>query len=42
MDSFGKHVHHAEQISFRQCVTFCEHLQPKGSQTRFQPTEAKS
>ena len=31
MDSLDKHV-----------VTCCEHLQPKGSQTRFQPTEAKS
>ena len=31
IDSLDKHV-----------VTCCEHLQPKGSQTRFQPTEAKS
>ena len=31
MDSLDKHV-----------VTCCEHLQPIGSQTRFQPTEAKS
>ena len=31
MDSRNKHV-----------VTCCEHLQPKGSQPRFQPTEAKS
>ena len=31
MDSWNKHV-----------VTCCEHLQPKGSQTRFQPTEAKN
>ena len=31
MDSLDKHV-----------VTCCEHLQPEDSQTRFQPTEAKS
>jgi len=35
-------VHHVEQISFRQCVTFCEHGQLKGWQQHFQPTEAKS
>ena len=29
MDSRNKHV---EQISFRQCVTFCEHRQLKGWQ----------
>ena len=41
MDSFGTHVHHAEQISFRQCVTFCEHGQLKFWRQHFQPTEAK-
>ena len=41
MDSLDKHVHHAEQISFRQCVTFCEHGQLKGWRQHFQPTEAK-
>ena len=38
-DSLNKHV---EQISFRQCVTFCEHRKMKGWQLHFQPTEAKS
>ena len=38
MDSQNKHV---EQISFRQCVAFCEHGQLKGWQPRFQPTAAK-
>ena len=32
---------HVQQISFRQCVTFCEHRQLKGWQPHFQPTEAK-
>ena len=39
MDSLNKHV---EQISFRQCLTFCEHRQLKGWQPRFQITVAKS
>ena len=39
MDSLNKHV---EQISFQQCVTFCEHRKLKGWQPHFQPTEAKS
>ena len=39
IDSLDKHV---EQISFRQCVTFCEHRQLKGWQPRVQPTVAKS
>ena len=39
MDVLNKHV---EQISFRQCVTFCEHGQLKGWQPHFQPTVAKS
>ena len=39
MDVLNKHV---EQISFRQCVTFCEHRQLKGWQPHFQPTVAKS
>ena len=38
MDSLDKHV---EQISIRQCVTFCEHGQLKGWQPHFQPTVAK-
>ena len=33
---------HVEQISFRQCVTLCEHGQLKGWQPYFQPTVAKS
>ena len=33
---------HVEQISFRQCVTFCEHGQLKGWQPHFQPTVAKA
>ena len=41
MDSLDKHVHHAEQISFRQCVTFCEHGQLKFWRQHFQATEAK-
>ena len=36
---FDKHV---EQISFRQCLTFCEHGQLKGWQQHFQLTEAKN
>ena len=39
MHSLNKHV---EQVSFRQCVTFCKHRQLKGWQPHFQPTEAKS
>ena len=39
MDVLNKHV---EQISFRQCITFCEHRQLKGWQPHFQPTVAKS
>ena len=39
MDSLNEHV---EQISFRQCGTFCEHRQLKGWQPHFQPTVAKS
>ena len=39
MSSSDKHV---KQISFRQCVTFCEQRQQKGWQPRFQPTVAKS
>ena len=39
IDALNKHV---EQISFRQCVTFCEHRQLKGWQPHFQPTVAKS
>ena len=39
MDSLNKHV---EQVSFRQFVTFCVHLQLKGWQPHFQPTVAKS
>ena len=39
MDFLDKHV---EQISFRHCVTFCEHGQLKGWQPHFQPTVAKS
>ena len=39
MDSLNKHV---EQISFRQCVTFCEHRQLKSWQPHFQPIVAKS
>ena len=35
----NKHVQH---ISFRQCITFCEHRQLKGWPARFQPTEASS
>ena len=42
MDSLNKHDKHVEQISFRQCVTFCEHRQLKGWQPHFQPTKAKS
>ena len=38
-DSFNKHV---QQISFRQCVTFCEHRQLKGWQPHVQLTVAKS
>ena len=37
MDSLNKHV---QQISFRQCVTFCEHRQLKGWQPHFQRREA--
>ena len=33
---------HVQQISFRQCVAFCEHGQLKGWQPHFQPTVAKS
>ena len=40
--SFDKHVHHAEQISFRQCITFNEHRQLKGWQPHFQPSVANS
>ena len=40
MDSLNKHV---QQISIRQCVTFCEHRQLKGWQPHFnQPSVAKS
>ena len=39
MDSLNKHV---EQVSFRQFVAFCVHLQLKGGQPHFQPTVAKS
>ena len=39
MDSLHKHV---EQISFRQCLTFCKHCQLKRWQPHFQPKEAKS
>ena len=39
MDSLNKHV---EQISFRQCLTFCKHRQLKRWQPHFQPTKAKS
>ena len=39
MDSWNKHF---EQISFRQCITFCKHRQLKGWQPHFQPTVAKS
>ena len=39
MDSRDKHV---DQISFRQCITFCEHLELKGRQPHFQLTVAKS
>ena len=38
MDSLNKHV---QQISFRQYVTFCVHLQLKGWQPHFQPTVEK-
>ena len=38
----GMDSRHVEQISFRQCVTFCEHRKLKGWQLHFQPTEAKS
>ena len=38
MDSLNNHV---EQISFRQCVTFCKSGQLKGWQPHFQPTVAK-
>ena len=38
MDSLNKHVEH---ISFRQCITFCEHRQLKGWQPRFQTAVAK-
>ena len=38
MDSLNKHVEH---LSFRQCITFCEHRQLKGWQPRFQTTVAK-
>ena len=33
---------HVEHISFRQCVTFCEHRQLKGWQPHFQLTVAKN
>ena len=39
MDSLHKHV---EQISFRQCFTFCKHRQLKRWRPHFQPKEAKS
>ena len=39
IDSLDKHV---QQISFRQCVTFCEHRQLKGWQPHVQLTVAKS
>ena len=35
---FDKHV----EISFRQCLTFCEHRQLKGWQQHFQPSVAKN
>ena len=38
IDSLDKHV---QQVSFRQCVEFCEHGQLKGRQPHFQPTVAK-
>ena len=38
MDSLNKHVEH---ISFRQCVTFCEHRQLKGWQPHVQLTVAE-
>ena len=42
MDPETNTSNHVEQISFRQCVTFCEHRQLKGWQPRFQTTVAKS
>ena len=39
MDSWNKHI---EQISFRQCITFCEHGQLKGCPPHFQPSVAKN
>ena len=39
MDSLDEYV---EQISFRQCITFCEHGQLKGWQPHFEPTVAKN
>ena len=39
MHSLDKHV---KQISFPQCITCCEHGQPKGWPPHFQPTVAQS